>query len=113
MKVLVLLTARTGLTEADLQPGQIPEQHAVWSLYTQGVLRSIDLRTDQPGAVLLLEVPSLQHARAALQTLPLVQDGRLVPTVIGLAPFTKLAQLWQPAAPPLTPPNAAASVRPR
>lgn len=54
-----------------------PEAERVRELYTQGIVRAVWSRGDKLGAVLLLEVDSLDEARAAVGTFPLMQRGML------------------------------------
>ena len=53
-------------------------------------------RADQPGAAILsVEAFSVEEARKALGTLPLVEMNMLELDFIPLAPFTNLARLFQ------------------
>ena len=47
-------------------------------LYGDGFTRQIWSRGDHPGAAMVLEAASADEARAALGTLPLVQNGMLL-----------------------------------
>jgi muconolactone delta-isomerase len=51
-------------------------------LYTDGVYRQIWSRGDVPGAAIVVEAPSADAARDALDTLPLKQNGMLVLDVL-------------------------------
>ena len=59
-------------SEADFTP-ELLEQEAerARALYTAGTFRAIWSRQDTPGAVILLEVGSLEEADAVLASLPL------------------------------------------
>ena len=57
------------------------------ALYAQGYIRQIWRRVDVPGACILLEADSEEHARELLATLPLMQAGMLEVTVVPLAPY--------------------------
>lgn len=65
-------------TEAQFAPLLEPEAEAARRLYADGRLRAIWGRKDSPGAVLLFEAPDEAAARAAAQTLPLLERGMLI-----------------------------------
>jgi muconolactone delta-isomerase len=48
------------------------------TLYRDGVFRQMWSRGDSPGAVILMELGSLDETRAALESLPLQQRGMLL-----------------------------------
>jgi muconolactone delta-isomerase len=74
MQVLALVRRRVeAFSDEQFAPMLEPEAQAVRTLYAQGTVRSIWTREDTPGAVLLLEAESLDHAQAVLDTLPLVE----------------------------------------
>lgn len=77
---------------AELAPLLPDEARMVWSLYTENVVREQYLR-DDGGVVLILEVPGLEAARAALSRLPLVANGFLQFDVWSLAPFSPWGRL--------------------
>lgn len=95
MKMLVVPRLRMGVTVADLQPHANDEIQAVWDLYAQGICREFYARADQAGgAVLMLESPTVEAARAALAALPFVRLSLLEMDVIPLGPFTHLTRLF-------------------
>jgi len=98
MKLLVVPKLRAGASAAELQPHAQAEIQAVWDLYTQGICREFYARADQSGgAVLMVESPTIEAARDALATLPMVRLALLEMDVIPLAPFTHLTRLFQAA----------------
>ncbi len=98
MKILVVPKLRPGASVEELQPHVKAEIQAVWDLYTQGICREFYTRADQPGgAILMVESPTVEAAKAALATLPLVERRLLDLDLIPLAPFTHLTRLF-PAA---------------
>ena len=94
MKILALSKRQPGTTTAELQPHQMTEARQVWQLHKAGVFREMYFRQDQPGAVVILECASLEEARKALGTLPMVEAGLLDFDVIPLGPFLPLENLF-------------------
>ena len=96
MRILVMPRLHSGAQIGELQPHRIGEIQAVWELYAQGMVREIYARADQPGAALfLVESESVEAAREALQSLPLVRLHLLDLDLIPLAPFTQWQSLFQ------------------
>ncbi len=96
MKILVLPKRRDGVPVETMQPHFVAEIQAVWDLYTQGVVRELYTRADQPGAAILtVESPSVEEAQKNLARLPLVEMNMLDLDFIPLAPFTNLSRLFQ------------------
>lgn len=73
-RVLAVDHPRDGVTREDLVPHLAEEARQAWRLWKAGVIREIYLRTDRPGAALVLEVAGIDHAHALLAKLPLVRD---------------------------------------
>jgi hypothetical protein len=97
LKVLAIEKEVAGVTAKDFQPHLRAEAARAWELYQSGVLRELYFRADWPGAVLMLECADLQAARAALDTLPLVQEHLLEFELIPLKPYPGFARLFGPA----------------
>jgi hypothetical protein len=78
MQVLAVLRRRTeSFSDADFTPLLEPEAQAVRALYIDGVVRAVWSREDTPGAALLLEARSEQHAREIVAQFPLARNGML------------------------------------
>lgn len=61
----------------------------VWELYSEGFIREIYQRGDNPFTVLILEADSIEDAKAKLATIPFAKMGITeFKTVIPLQPFT-------------------------
>ena len=74
--------------EEAFAPYMAAEAEQARTLYAEGFARQIWHRADVPGACFLAEAENEDAARAALQTLPLVQAGMLeIVAVIPLAPY--------------------------
>lgn len=61
------------------------ETRRVKDLYAEGLLRQIWKRGDTPGAAIVWEAASVDHVRAALESLPIFQAGML--EIEALAPL--------------------------
>lgn len=94
MKILALSRRQPGTTTEQLQPLQVAEAQQVWRLHKAGVFREMYFRQDSPGAVVVLECASVEEARRALGTLPMVEAGLLDFDVIPLGAFFPLENLF-------------------
>jgi hypothetical protein len=94
MKIVALSRRQPGTTTEQLQPHQVAEARQVWQLHKAGVFREMYFRQDRPGAVVILECASVEEAREALGTLPMVEAGLLDFDVIPLGPFLPLENLF-------------------
>ncbi|GAA4374592.1 superoxide dismutase [Agromyces bauzanensis] len=101
MQLLALSKPAPSIDPEDLA-GLIPsEAHHVWQHYLEGFVRHAYFRTgrDDPGAVLILEADSVDHATAVLDAMPLRRAGLITFEVIPIGPFV----LWDAL---VTPPAA-------
>ena len=57
------------------------------ALYAEGFIRQVWHRADLPGACLLVEADSEEHARNKLGTLPFAEAGMLEITIVPLKPY--------------------------
>jgi hypothetical protein len=64
--------------EEEFAPLLEPEAERLRALYASGLVRAAWGRKDCPGAVLLIEAPTLDEARAGINSLPLLERGMLV-----------------------------------
>lgn len=94
MKILAL-EHETPAAQADLfkQHGRAEAARA-WELVQSGVIREMYFAEPAHTAVLILECPGLDEARAALATLPFVQHGLITFEVTALAPYSGFARLF-------------------
>ena len=70
------------------------EAQRVWELYLQGIVREAYFRDGIREAVLILEAQDVQSAKAALNTLPLVESGSLSFEVVPLIPYDGFRRLF-------------------
>lgn len=94
MKILAISKLPPGITIKDLQRHQVAEAEKAWQLYTSSLFREIYYRTDQPGAVVILECVDVEEAKAVLGTLPMVDASVLDFDIIPLGPFLSLEKLF-------------------
>lgn len=74
-RVIAVDRLAPGATREDIVPHLPDEVAHAWSLWKAGVIRENYLRTDRPGAVIVLEAAGVEEAREMLAGLPLVQRG--------------------------------------
>jgi muconolactone delta-isomerase len=94
MKILALEIEQPQATASQFEPHLRAEAARAYALYQAGILRELHFRADRHSAVLVLECPSLDEARAALDSLPLVQAGLIRFELIPLAPYPGFARLF-------------------
>ncbi|MDX9856452.1 MAG: superoxide dismutase [candidate division Zixibacteria bacterium] len=87
MKFLALEIELPGIDENAYEPHLKDEARRVHQLYLDGILREIYFRGDKPLAVIVLECDSLDLARRAIDSLPLVQKGLIQFEVAPLQPY--------------------------
>lgn len=71
------------------------EADRAWRLHQAGVIRELYFRADRHDAVLVLETSSLEDARGALASLPLVETGLIDFEVIPLRAYDGFARLFR------------------
>ncbi len=67
----------------------------VWELNQADVLREVYFRADRANGVLVFEVPDLDAARAAVDSLPLVAEGLIDFELVPLRPYPGLGRLFE------------------
>jgi hypothetical protein len=94
MKFLALEHETPGTMAEQFRPHLKAEAARAWELYQADVIRELYFRADEHSAVLVLECASMDEARVALGTLPLVQAGLITFEVIPLVPYPGFARLF-------------------
>ncbi len=94
MKIIAIEHETPGLEAADFQPHLKPEAARLWQLSQAGVVRESYFRREHDEAVLVLECASLEEARQALESLPLVQNGLITFELIPLRPYPGFERLF-------------------
>jgi hypothetical protein len=95
MKVLAIMRpAREGDLRREVMAAADHELATLWELYTEGVVREM-YSPGGLGAVLVLEVGTLDDARERLSRLPLIERGLMSLEVLELAPFRAMQMLFR------------------
>jgi hypothetical protein len=75
MRVFAYDRLRPGVTLETIDP-LLPEEVAtVWRLWKKGIVRENYMREDEPGAVVVFEVGSVEEARQHTAAFPLTRAG--------------------------------------
>ena len=94
MKILAMEIEVRGARDEEFWPLLKAEAYRAWELYQAGVFRELYFREDRHAAVLVLECATLEEAREALESLPLVQAGLIAFDLIPLAAYPGFARLF-------------------
>jgi hypothetical protein len=86
-RILALDRLCDGITREDLDPLLADETRLAWSLWKGGVIRETYLRTDRPGALLVLEAEDASDAQRILNRLPLANRGLIEFECVPVAAF--------------------------
>lgn len=73
--------------EVAMRPHLAAEARHAWSLWKAGVIRETYLRTDRPGAAIVLEVSGIADAHRVLAGLPLVRHGLIAFDCLAVGAF--------------------------
>lgn len=84
MKVIAYDTFRPGVTMEQITPFLQEEVSNVWRLWKAGIVRENYARTDEPGVVIVFEVPDVDTAKMYTDDFPLSKAGLLQWSFIGL-----------------------------
>jgi len=94
MKILALETEVPDTTAEQFATHLAAEARRAWELHQAGVIRELYFRADREEAVLVLESASLEEARGALATLPLVRAGLIGFDLIPLRAYPGFERLF-------------------
>jgi hypothetical protein len=94
LKVLALEREVPGKTAEEFKPHLRTEALHAWRLLQSGVVREIYFRADRDESVIILECVSIDDAKRALATLPLVKAGLIDFDYIPLKPYPGFARLF-------------------
>ncbi|MET4020690.1 hypothetical protein HAP41_0000038595 [Bradyrhizobium barranii subsp. apii] len=75
-----------------IMPREVP---ATLKLYLDGKIEQFWFRQDKPGVVFLMNVESLEQAKATVEALPLVTDGFATYELMQVGPLAPLGMLIQ------------------
>lgn len=91
--VMVILTARQGVSREQILKIMPAEVRATVGLYLDGRIRQWYSRGDGRGAVFLLDAKTVEQAHAIIDTLPLSQEELMDHEYIPVGPLQPLAGL--------------------
>lgn len=95
MKILAIERELPGTTDEQFGPEILQAEAArAWELYQAGVVRELYFRADRSEAVLVLECATVEEARDALNTLPLVREQAITFDLIPLRAYPGFARLF-------------------
>jgi hypothetical protein len=94
MKVFAIASANSTLTPDKLQQHMPNEVPATLKLYLEGKVEQFWFR-EKAGPIFLMNVDSVEQAKATLDTLPLVADGLMTYELMPVGPLAPLGRLIQ------------------
>lgn len=92
-QVLAMDRIQPGATEDKLKALLPDEVRAMVNLYLGGKIRQWYFRQDRPGAILILDVGSMEEAERIVGSLPLTRSGLLAYDLIPIGPYVPLATM--------------------
>ena len=98
-EVLVIQTAKQGVTPQQIVAIMPAEIRATVKLYFDGKIRQWYSRGDGKGVVFLVEAKTVDEARALMETLPLAKEDLMDHEYIPVGPLMPLRALMGPSAP--------------
>jgi hypothetical protein len=97
-EVIVIQTARQGVTPDQIMVVIPAEIRATVKLYIEGKIRQWYSRGDGKGVVFLVDAKTEDEARAIMETLPLAKEHLMDEQYIPVGPFMPLRALVGPGA---------------
>ena len=91
--VMVILTAKTGVTRQQIMNIMPAEIRATVKLYLDGKVRQWYSRGDGQGVVLFLAAETVEEAHAIMETLPLSKENLMEHEYIPVSPLMPLGSL--------------------
>jgi len=92
-EVMVILTAKKGVTRQEIMNIMPDEIRATVKLYLDGRIRQWYSRGDGRGVILFLDVKSVDEAHAIMDTLPLSKENLMDHEYIAVGPLMPLSAL--------------------
>ena len=77
MRIIAYDRFKPGVTMADVAPYLPAEVSNVWRLWKAGIVRENYARADEPGVVIIFELPSVADAKTYTDDFPLSKAGLL------------------------------------
>ena len=92
-EVMVILTAKQGVTRQQIMKVMPAEIRATVKLYLDGEIRQWYSRGDDRGVILVLDVKTVDEAHAIMDTLPLSKENLINYEYIPVGPLLPLGSL--------------------
>lgn len=95
MKVMAIASINKPMSpeqRAQVMPREVP---ATLTLYLEGTIEQFWYRADKPGVIFLMNVESVEKAKAAIEALPLVTGGFATYEYMQVGPLAPLGMLIQ------------------
>lgn len=92
-EVMVILTARQGITRQQIMNIMPAEIRATLKLYLDGKIRQWYSRGDARGVILVLATTTINEAHAIVETLPLTKENLMDHEYIPVGPLMPLGAL--------------------
>ena len=95
MKVLAVASIVKPLSpeqKQQIMPGEVP---ATLKLYLDGKIEQFWFRQDKPGVIFLMNVETMEEAKAAVEALPLTREGYAQYEFMHVGPLMPLGLLIQ------------------
>jgi len=97
-EVMVILTAKQGVTRQQIVAVMPSEIRATVKLYLEGKIRQWYSRGDGKGVIFLVDAKTEDEARAVMETLPLAKEHLMEHQYIPVGPLMPLTMLIGPEA---------------
>src|SRR5579864_2621746 len=97
-EVMVILTAKQGVTRQQIMAVMPSEIRATVKLYLDGKIRQWYSRSDGKGVIFLVDAKTEDEARAVMDTLPLAKEQLMDHEYIPVGPLMPLRALIGPGA---------------
>lgn len=91
--VMVILTAKRGVSREQIMPIMPAEARATVKLYLEGKIRQWFSRADGRGVILVLDAKTVEQAHAIIDTLPLSKENLMDHEFIPVGPLVPLTGL--------------------
>ncbi len=92
-EVMVILTAKQGVTREQIMKVMPAEIRATVKLYLDGKIRQWYSRSDGQGVILFLDVKTVEEAHAVMDTLPLSKENLMNHEYVPVGPLVPLGGL--------------------
>ena len=95
MKVIAVASIVKPITPEERQRVMPREVPATLKLYLDGKIEQFFYRQDKPGVIFIMNVDSVEQAKAAIEALPLVTEGFAQYEFMQVGPLAPLGMLIQ------------------